>query len=75
MKTFFSACIAALASAQGTFGDLTFDSIGQFKTKHAAFLKTTKYEDSEDFLLVTHFSGMPYSNGSISVVAGVKEAV
>lgn len=75
MKTFAIACLAAIASAQGTFGDLEFDSIGQFKSKHAAFLKTTKFEDSEDFLLVTHFSGIPFSNGSISVVTGVADAV
>lgn len=75
MKTFALACLAAITSAQGTFGDLEFDSIGQFKSKHAAFLKTTKFEDSEDFLLVTHFSGVPLSNGSISVVTGIKDAV
>ena len=75
MKTFVHACLMALATAQGTFGDLEFTSIGQFKSKHAAFVQTTKFEDSDDFLLVTDFSGMPYSVGHVSIVEGVKEAV
>merc|ERR1719163_1714361 len=74
MKTFVSACLAALAVADGT-GDLEFTSIGQIKSKHAAFIQTTKFEDSEDFILVTAFSGTPWATGSVSIIPGIKDAV
>ena len=38
-------------------------------------MQVTKFEDSEDFLLVTAFSGIPFSNGSVSIVKGIKDAV
>ena len=74
MKTFVSACLAALTAASGT-GDLNFTSIGKFNQKHAAFLQVTQFDDSEEFLLVTAFSGSPLSNGSVTIVPGVKDAV
>ena len=52
MKTFALSCLAAFAAAEGT-GDINFTSIGQFKIKHAAFMQVTKFDDSEDFMLVT----------------------
>ena len=74
MKTFAYACLSAMAVAEGT-GDVNFTSIGQFKQKHAAFIQTTKFEDSEDFLLVTAFAGAPWATGNVSVIPGIKEAV
>ena len=74
MKTFVSACLAALTAASGT-GDLDFTSIGKFDIKHAAFLQVTQFDDSEEFLLVTAFSGTPLSHGSVTIVPGVKDAV
>ena len=74
MKSFALSCIAALAAAEGT-GDINFTSIGHFKQKHAAFIDITKFDDSEEFVLITEFSGMPLSNGSVTVVPGIKDAV
>jgi len=70
VKTFASATIAAIASAQV---DLEFTSQGKFDVKKVAFVAMSKYSDSEDFLLVSSFS--PMSNGAIYVVPGVKDAV
>ena len=79
MNKFVTACLAAIAAAEGT-GDLTFTSIGQFKQKQAAFIQVRNFEgidgvDDSDFLLVTEFSGSPLSNGSVSIIPGVKDAV
>lgn len=70
VKTLLSSAIAALASAQI---DLEFTSNNQFKVKNAAFVSATKFEDSEDFLLVSSFGAM--SSGYIYIVPGVKDAV
>lgn len=75
MKTFALSCLAALAAASSTFGDIEVTSIGQFKQKEAAFIQVTKFDDSEDFLLVTAFSGTPWAKGSVSIVPGIKDAV
>ena len=75
MKTFALSCISALAAAAGETGDINFTSIGQFKQKEAAFIQVTKFDDSEEFMLVTAFSGSPISNGSVTVIPGLKEAV
>ena len=76
MKQFALACFAALAVADPiTVGDLEFTSIGTFKQKEAAFIQMTSFEGSEEFLMFTAFSGIPWASGSVSIVPGIKEAV
>merc|ERR1711957_116154 len=51
--------------------------MGQFKVSHAAFPTISKFGDSENFLLVSSFSGAPgpLGKGAIYVTAGLKDAV
>ena len=74
MKSFVISLLAAVAVSEGT-GDVDFTSIGKFDAKHAAFLNVEKYGDSDEFLLLSAFSGSPLSHGSVSVVPGIKDAV
>ena len=71
MYTTFAAL--ALASVVAAQQDLEFTSEGQFKVKNAAFINMSKFEDSEDFLLVSSFGAL--SSGHLYMVPGVKDAV
>lgn len=46
--------------------------IGKFKHKEAAFLDTAPNTEHGVDLLITSFSGMPFSKGSISIVANIQ---
>ena len=70
MKSLILSSLAAIAAAQE---DLTFTSQDHFKLKHPAFINLGKFNDSEDFLLVSSFKAM--GNGDIYIVPNVKEAV
>ena len=69
-KSFMAAAIAGLTAAQV---DLEFTEQGYFKLKYAAFLSVDKFEDSDDFMIVSTFG--PLSSGHIYMVPGVKDAV
>jgi len=61
-----------LACALAT-SDVAWSSMGQFKISHPAFLSVAKFNDSDDFLLVSSF--VPYWYGAIYVVPNIKEAI
>jgi len=63
---FLLAC--ALASS-----DVAWTSMGQFKISHPAFLSVTKFNDSDEFLLVSSF--VPFWWGGVYVVPNIKEAI
>ena len=70
-KTLFGAALAAsYANAQI---DLELTSNNKFKVKNSAFINFGKWEDSEDFMIVSSFG--PMSSGHVYVVPGVKDAV
>ena len=69
-KSLICSAIASLASAQI---DLEFTSQNKFKLNDAAFVNMGKFEDSEDFMLISTFKAI--GNGHIYIVPGVKEAV
>ena len=70
-KTLFGAALAAsYANAQI---DLELTSANKFHVKNAAFVNMGKWDDSEDFMLVSSFGAM--SSGHIYMVPGIKEAV
>lgn len=71
-QVLLSAALAGLTTAQV---DLEFTSQGHFKQKHAAFINLGKFDDSEEFLLISEFSGTPGSAGKIHMVEGVTDAV
>ena len=58
-----------------TIGEVELTSLGKWNQEHAAFLNIEKFEDSDEFLLVTAFSGMPWVKGSLSIVPDIKSAV
>jgi len=70
MKTFAAALIATLATATP---DVAFESMGQFKLKHAAFPTISEFEDSDKFLLCSTFSA--FGSGNVYVVPDVSAAV
>ena len=69
-KIYATAALAAFASA---VEDLELTSNNKFKLKHAAFLNMGKWDDSEDFLLVSTFGA--FSSGHVYMVPGIKDAV
>ena len=69
-KTVLAGALAALATATA---DLTFTSNNKFKVKNAAFVNMGKFNDSDDFLLVSSFGAM--SSGHVYMVPGIKDAV
>ena len=74
MSKFVASVFMAVVAGTGT-GDIDFTSLGKITKKHAAFLQVTSYEDSDPFILVTDFSGSPLSNGAVSVIPGIRDAV
>ena len=70
VNSLLAATFAGLAAAQV---DLDFGFESKFKAKHAAFINMGKYEDSEDFMLVSSFGA--FSSGHVYMVEGVKDAV
>ena len=69
-KTVLAGALAALSTATS---DLTFTSNNKFKVKNAAFVNMGKFNDSDDFLLVSSFGAM--SSGHVYMVPGIKDAV
>ena len=69
-KSLIYSAVAAISSAQI---DLEFTSQNKFKLNHAAFVNMGKFEDSEDFMLVSTFKAM--GDGHVYMVPGVKDAV
>ena len=66
------ASLAAFASATA---DLDFTSNNHFKLKHAAFLNVGQFEDEQEFLLVSTFTGNPMGKGHIYMVPNIRDAV
>ena len=66
------ASLAAFASATA---DLDFTSANHFKLKHAAFVNVAKFEDEEEFLLVSTFTGSPFGHGYVYMVPNIRDAV
>ena len=66
------ASLAAFASATA---DLDFTSANHFKLKHAAFVEVAKFEDEEEFLLVSTFTGSPFGHGHVYMVPNIRDAV
>jgi hypothetical protein len=65
---------AALASvAFSAEADLSYESMGSFNLKNAAFPNIEQFEGSEEFLLMSSFGAL--SSGAVYVVPGVKDAV
>ena len=72
MRTFFASALAAAAMASDP---TSFTDAGQFKIKHPAFLTVSQWEESDPFLLVSSFSGVPGSHGSVQIVSDLQPAV
>ena len=64
---------AALAACAFAANDIAWTPAGRFDFKHPAFARVQKFEDSEEFLLVSQFSAL--APGHIKMVTGIKDAV
>jgi len=62
--------LLALALASS---DVAWTSMGQFKISHPAFLSVTKFNNSDDFLLVSSF--VAYWYGGVYVVPNIRQGI
>lgn len=69
----FATIAAIAASAAATGVDIAWESLGHFKVKNPAFPNIGKYDDSDEFLVVSSFGAM--HEGYIYIVPDIKDAV
>ena len=69
----FAAIASMLVSVAMADADIAWESLGKFDVKNAAFPVATKFEDSEDFLLMSSFGAI--STGEIYVIPNIKDAI
>ena len=70
------ALVALTALVSGiTVGEVEFTSLGKWDQNHAAFLNIESFEGTDEFILVTAFSGIPWVSGTVSIVPDIKNVV
>jgi len=76
MKTVFAlATMAAAAIASQSTTEFNVTSMGQFKLKTAAFPEMGKFENSDDFLIISTFTGSPIGAGHVYIIPDIADYI